>query len=322
MASAAEIIAIADLARRCAREGARAVLAQLLSVEGSHYRRPGARMLLAEDGRSAGAISAGCLEGDLRERLSPVAGTGRAEIVEYDSRTFEDLVWGLGSGCNGRVRILLSPVTPALVAALEGARDALVSGAAVRLATVVGAPRGSEERLGEMRLLAAGESAAAEPGLDARVEEVDPPIALWIAGCGPDAAPVARLATELGWIVSVIADRDPGFVRGRFGGLPVAHAGGVAQAAALPVHARTAAVVMSHSFVDDAAALEALLPRGLPYLGVLGPRERTRRLLAACGAPEAAGEKIRSPVGLNIGAETAPEIALSIVSEIQTVLGG
>ncbi|HET7451263.1 MAG TPA: XdhC family protein, partial [Thermoanaerobaculia bacterium] len=145
---------------------------------------------------------------------------------------------------------------------------------------------------------------------------------LLIAGCGPDAVPLARLAAELGWTVSVISARDAAFVQARFSGLPVVHAGAVAAAATVPVHSRTAAVVMSHNFVDDAAALEALLPRRLPYLGVLGPRERTRRLFAACGAAEDAASRIHSPVGFNIGAETAPEIALSIASEIQAVLAG
>ncbi|HKB70349.1 MAG TPA: XdhC family protein, partial [Thermoanaerobaculia bacterium] len=318
MASAVEILAIVRLARQCASDGVPAVLARLVSVEGSHYRKPGARMLLARDGRSAGAISAGCLEADLRERLPGVLSSGRAEIVEYDSRTFEDLVWGLGSGCNGRVRILLSPLTASLREALERAGATLSGGAAVRLSTVVLAPAGSDRPAGEVRLLAAGESIPEEDGAEVIVEEIPPPISLLIAGCGSDAVPVARMAAELGWTVSVLADHDLSFVLERFAGLPVAHAGGNASASAVPVHPRSAAVVMSHSFADDAAALAALLPRGFPYLGVLGPRERTRRLLASCGGSEAA--EIHSPAGLNLGAETAEEIALSIVAEIQATL--
>jgi xanthine/CO dehydrogenase XdhC/CoxF family maturation factor len=254
--------------------------------------------------------------------MPSVASEGRARIAEYDSRSFEDLVWGLGSGCNGLVRVLLAPLSPPLVSALERARSALSAGAFVRIATVVGVPTGSEIRLGETRVLGADETVAEEPGVDVAVEEVAPPIGLLIAGCGPDAVPLARLAAELGWAVSVIAGRDAGFVHARFSGLPVVHAGGVAEAATVPVHPRTAAVVMSHNFVEDAGVLEALLPRRLPYLGVLGPRERTRRLLSACGAAGDAPSRIHSPVGLNIGAETASEIALSIVSEIQAVLAG
>jgi xanthine/CO dehydrogenase XdhC/CoxF family maturation factor len=276
-------------------------------------------MLIAGDGRSAGAISAGCLESDLRRRLPAVVAGGRAEVAEYDSRSFDDLVWGLGSGCNGRVRVLLSPVTESLRAAFEGAADSLSSGRPVRLETVVAAPAGAARRLGDLRLLASGEKAG-EGTEEVIVEEILPPVSLVIAGCGPDAVPLARIAADLGWSVTILADRDPKFVRERFAGLPVSRAGGLAAAASLPVHARSAAVVMSHGFADDAAALEALLPRGFPYLGVLGPRERTRRLFAACGAPPDAAAKIRSPVGADIGAETAAEIALSIAAEIQATL--
>ncbi len=277
-------------------------------------------MLIAEDGRSAGAISAGCLEADLRRQLPGVLAAGRAGVVEYDSRTFEDLVWGLGSGCNGRVRILLSPFAGALRETLERASDLLSNGRTVRLETVVSPAGGSTAEVGDARLLGEIESSGEERG-EVFVEEIRPPVSLLIAGRGPDAVPLARLAAELGWAVSVIADGDGASVLERFAGLPVAFAGGVEAARSFPVHARTAAVVMSHRFADDAAALEALLPRGFPYLGVLGPRERTRRLLAACGAESAAG-RVRSPAGLNIGAETAAEIALAIVAEIQSALSG
>ena len=319
MASAAEIIAIAKLARACADDGVRAALAHLVSVEGSHYRRPGARMLIAEDGRSAGAISAGCLESDLRRRLPSVLADGGAALVEYDSRTFDDLVWGLGSGCNGRVRVLLAPASGSLRETLDRAAQALASGRPARLATVVAAAPGAGRAPGEVRLLEPGE-AGREDGGETVVEEVLPPVSLVIAGCGPDAVPLARMAAELGWIVTVLSDRDPAFVRARFPGLPVSHAGGVAAARSLAVHARSAAVVMSHGFADDAAALGALLSRGFAYLGVLGPRERTRRLLAACGAPVETAAGIRSPAGVDIGAETAAEIALSIAAEIQGAL--
>jgi len=320
MASAVEISAIVRLARQCDSDGVPAVLARLVSVEGSHYRKPGARMLLVRDGRSAGAISAGCLEADLRERLDGVLASGRAELVEYDSRTFEDLVWGLGSGCNGRVRILLSPFAGALRETLERAADLLSSGRAVRLETVVSPDAGSAREAGDVRLLGEGESPDEERG-EVFVEEIRPPVSLLIVGRGPDAVPLARLAAEMGWAVSVVADGDGASVLERFAGLPVAFAGGVEAARSFPVHARTAAVVMSHRFADDAAALEALLPRGFPYLGVLGPRERTRRLLRSIATEDAAG-RVRSPAGLNIGAETAEEIALSIVAEIQSTLPG
>ena len=315
VASGAEIAAILRLARACDARGVRSALAQLVSVEGSHYRRPGARMLIAEDGGAAGAISAGCLEADLRLRAAEVLSAGRSARVDYDSRTFEDLVWGLGSGCNGKVSVVVSPFEGARRDALERAAEALERGRTVRLATAVGGQSGREP--GDVRLLEGLEDP--ESLSDCFVEDILPAVSLMLAGSGPDAVPVARLALELGWRVSVRSTRDPSHLRERFGGLAVDLAG-LDSLRAVPVHSRSAAVVMSHSFVDDAAALEVLLPMEFPYLGVLGPRERTARLLRACGAADGAAAKIHSPAGLDIGAETAGEIALAIVSEIQLAL--
>lgn len=315
VASSAEIAAIVRLAKACDARGVRSALAQLVSVEGSHYRRPGARMLIAEDGETAGAISAGCLEADLRLRAAEVLSAGRSTKVDYDSRTFEDLVWGLGSGCNGKVTVVVSPFEGARRDALERAAGALERGRTVRLATSLGGPAGREP--GDIRLVEGpGERGALS---DCFVEEIHPAVSLLLAGAGPDAVPLARLALELGWRVCVRSPRDPSHLGERFGGLAVDLAG-LDSLGAAPVHSRSAAVVMSHSFTDDAAALEVLLPMEFPYLGVLGPRERTARLLRACGAAEGAAAKIHSPAGLDIGAETAGEIALSIVSEIQEAL--
>jgi xanthine dehydrogenase accessory factor len=308
--SGSEILAIARLARECEAGGVRAALAHLTRVEGSHYRRSGARMLLAEDGRSAGAISAGCLEADLRLRLEGVLSGGRAESIEYDSRSFEDLAWGLGSGCNGKVRVLLSPFSGRLREAIDGAAAELVAGKTALLATVVEPP-------GDTRLLAGPEEADRSRESGELVEAIRPPISLLLSGAGPDAVPVARLARQLGWIVSVLSSRDRAFVEARFPGIDVEFAGGAEAVPALRVHARSAAVVMSHSFAEDTENLRALLAREFPYLGVLGPRERTVRLLRATGARPEVADRIHSPVGMNLGAETAEEIALSIVSEIQ-----
>ncbi len=322
MASATEISAILSLARSCEAGGVRTGLARLVSVEGSHYRRPGARMILAEDGRTAGAISAGCLEADLRGRLPGVLASGLTEAIDYDSRTFEDLVWGLGSGCNGLVRVLLSPFEGALRETHERIAQKLAAGESVRLATAVAPVPGSRLRPGEILVLGREERFPSDEGSSLFLEEIHPAVALLIAGAGPDAVPLARVAAGLGWTVRVLSSRDPAFLRERFRGIEVELAGGIEAAGTFPAHSRSAAVVMSHSFADDAATLERLLPRGLPYLGVLGPRERTARLLRACGASPGEAAKIRSPAGRDIGAETAEEITLAIVSEIQAVLGG
>ena len=319
MTCAAEISSILRLARACETEGVRTALARLVSVEGSHYRRPGARMLLAEDGRTAGAISAGCLEADLRRRLPGVLEGRETAVLEYDSRIFEDLVWGLGTGCNGLVRVLLSPFDGALREAHEQIALALAAGRSVLIATALAPVPDSSLRTGDVLLLDGNRVAPRESAVFR--EEIQPAISLLIAGAGPDAVPLARFAASLGWRIAILTERGEELVRERFSGVAAEYAGGLESARAAPLHGRSAAVVMSHNFNDDAAVLGELLGREVPYLGVLGPRERTERLLKACGAPPEARAKIHSPMGLDIGAENAEEIALSIVAEIQSVFG-
>jgi xanthine/CO dehydrogenase XdhC/CoxF family maturation factor len=310
MASGAEIAAILRLSRACEEEGVPTVLARLVSVEGSHYRPAGARMLIAADGRSAGAISAGCLEADLRRRSGEVLSSGRTESIDYDSRSFEDLAWGLGTGCNGVVRVLLSRFDGPIRESLARISGILAAGGTARVATVVAGPR-----IGDVRVLGDEEEIPAGGTGELLVEVISAPVSLLIAGAGPDAVPLARLAAGLGWNVTILSSRDPESVRALVPDV-AAEVAGLEAAKTIRLHGRSAAVVMSHRFADDALVLEQLLGRGLRYLGVLGPRERTARLLRSFAAGNAL-EGVRSPVGLDIGGETAEEIALSIVAEIQ-----
>jgi xanthine dehydrogenase accessory factor len=90
----------------------RMAMATVVNVRGSAYRRPGARMLIAPDGQAVGTISGGCLENDVRERAAMVAGNGKPSLVTYDSTAPDDIVFGLGLGCNGIVQVLIEPVNP------------------------------------------------------------------------------------------------------------------------------------------------------------------------------------------------------------------
>src|SRR5438876_187241 len=104
-----ETQSIVEAYRRAAAENVRAALATVVRLEGSAYRRPGARMLVTEDGRTTGMVSGGCLDGDVRERAARVMRTGKPTLVRYDTTTDEDVVWGLGLGCNGVVDVLIEP---------------------------------------------------------------------------------------------------------------------------------------------------------------------------------------------------------------------
>jgi len=133
------------------------------------------------------------------------------------------------------------------------------------------------------------------------VEVIEPPRALAIFGNGPDVAPLVAFAQQLGWDATRFA----------------------AAARDVDVHAFDAAVVMTHNFLHDVELLELLLPSPVRYVGILGPKRRREELLAhVSDAARAHADRLRGPIGLDLGAETPEEIALSIVAEVQAVLHG
>lgn len=297
------------------------VLATLVSVEGSSYRRPGARLLVRPDRSRIGSISGGCLEEDVIARAAAVFESGQPETVIYDTTSENDLVWGVGLGCHGVVRVLLEKMPPAPPWAV-----ALASNARRRRTTAVSVTFGGEDlsRWGT-RLAAPGDCADPEALF---LQMIAPPPALVIFGAGDDAQPLARLAHELGWHVTV-ADPRPAFATPeRF---PTADTCVVAPADTLvgrvAPDSHALAVVMTHHYVHDLPILRDLLPRPLGYLGLLGPRKRADRILqdiVAGGLELSSAQRARlhAPVGLDLGADSPEQVALSIVAEIQATLSG
>lgn len=336
-------------------------LATVVSVKGSVYRRPGARMLISNHGQSLGAISGGCLEGDVIERAYQVMTSGHPQLVTYDTTSDGDTVWGLGMGCNGEVQVLIEPVSagtdPHPIKMLE---TLLSESLPLVWATVVKTTDLNSVAVGSHLLLRSDESVESSiPNqtlaklllADARqvlrhrkselkaylVEEVttqvfleflEPPQPLVIFGAGYDALPLVALARELGWQVSVI-DHRPAFARAeRF---PLANQVIQSHPENISDHVkltpRTVTVVMTHNYQRDGEILQALLPFSLPYIGMLGPKRRTDALLndlQAAGVDITPDQRRRifGPVGLDIGAETPEEIALSIIAEIRAVTSG
>jgi xanthine/CO dehydrogenase XdhC/CoxF family maturation factor len=298
------------------------VLATLVSAEGSSYRRAGARLLVTSAGARIGSISGGCLEEDVLARASEVKKTGRAELVVYDTTSENDLVWGVGLGCHGVVRVLLEKLPPQstwtgpLAANLRAQNP-------TDLAIVWEA---SDPALLGTHL------AEQLPALPAHAtvfrDMIAPPPALFVFGAGDDAQPLVRGAKEFGWRV-IVADPRPAFATAeRF---PQADTRVVAPAHELV--ARTSpgfaalVVVMTHHYVHDVPLLRDLLPRPLAYLGLLGPKKRADKIfgdLADNGLVISPEQKARlhAPVGLDLGAETPEEVALSILAEMQASLGG
>jgi xanthine dehydrogenase accessory factor len=346
----------------------RCALATVVSVEGSSYRRPGARMLIGEGGGSTGTISAGCLEADVIEHARRVIDTASAQLLEYDTTSAnEDIVWGLGLGCNGVVRVLVEPVDGASIP-IEALRRSSGPGSRfepVLLATVyrrdrAGWAEGVDVQIGAHLTIAPdhtavhdGMSPAAAAALTpllqlastspvawgSRVHDVDgtvvtafverllPPVRLVIFGAGQDAVPVVDSAQALGWQVEVVDPRCRPASLDRFSTAAV-RLTRAEDFPAVEIDAQTAALVMSHDYAQDLAALARLVGSPASYIGVMGPRKRTVQILmdlAARGHVSDEDEtlaRLHAPAGLDIGANGPAEIALSIVAEARAVLAG
>jgi len=298
--------------------GEKFALATLVHAEGSSYRRPGARMLICEDGRTIGSLSGGCLEQEVALRAREVLQHGKPAMMTFDTRR--------RFGCAGKIDIFIERASEKflvdLAARLEARRNC-------RIVTIFeGAELGS-------RVLpsSVGDDAVVPREADsfpyrngALVQEIFPPIRLLIFGEGPDSAPLRNFGETLGWRVILATSASE---------LAAPSAAPTAAATAIrdsriaadeliePFDEWTAAVVKSHNYGRDFAALEKLLPLNLRYVGLVGPRKRRDQLLndlLDLGVTINAG--FFSPAGLDIGAESPEEIALAIISEIQRVFAG
>ena len=344
-----DIVAAFD---KIASLGKTAALATLVKVKGSTYRRPGARMLMTPDGWLLGSISGGCLEGDVFAHAQQVMDSGKPTLVKYDTTESEDIIWGLGLGCQGIVHVLIEWLTDeselSPIAFLAECFHRRQTGV---LVTVFGVDGRSEIKMGDRLMLhpdgtvnsnitdsvrsriiddaiVAAQSTQSSVkmyqlpagSVEVFIEVIQPPVPLIIFGAGHDAMPVVRLAKELGWQVSVVDSRPAYATTARF---PLADAVILAHPQAVHEHIsidnRTAAVIMTHNYLHDRELLQTLLPSPLSYLGVLGPKRRTEQLLQELGRAEQLNH-LYSPVGLDIGADTPEAIALAILAEIQTVL--
>lgn len=302
-----------------------AALATLVEVSGSSYRRAGARLLLASPGDSLGTLSGGCLEEDVLARCARVQRSGVAEIASYDTREENDVVWGVGLGCHGVVRILIEPLRtcPDWV---HQARAAAQSRQEITLSVSFGS---------ELSRAIGTSTAVEEAGLDPSptrfIERIPPPFRLLVFGAGEDARPLVRFASMLGWQVTVLDPRPALPTRERFPEAVAHHAGPVAALLeATTTDERTAAVIMTHHYVHDLPLLTALRRKRLAYLGLLGPRARADRLLRAADAggdapamtPATPPPVLHAPVGLDLGGDGPAAVALAIVAEIQASLSG
>ncbi|HEX3659859.1 MAG TPA: XdhC family protein [Acidobacteriaceae bacterium] len=334
----AELREILDLWKRASAAGEDVCLATVVGIEGSAYRRPGARMLLTAGGQRAGTVSGGCLEAEIAKKAWWLTEKGPS-IQRYSSFFDDDGDMPYGLGCGGTVLIALERGEPA-AQCLETLRRSVEK----RTASVIVTDTVTSAAGTRLVLNAAGEAlyaAKAEPALEKLahevlhrrasrqaehlfVEFVAPPPAITIFGAGDDARPLLAFADVLGWHAT-LADGRANLARPeRF---PQAARVGGLEAALAVLTSDDAAVLMTHSYEQDRQILRALLTRELRYLGVLGPRARTERLVSEVASelaldPDTCLGRLHSPVGLDLGGHAPASIALSIAAELQAVFAG
>jgi len=302
----------------------RAALATVVRVEGSSYRRAGARMLVLDDGTYLGGISGGCLEGDALRRAQKGIALQRPSVITYDTTQDDDYQIGVGLGCQGIIDVLFTPLQPddptcplRILASLTAIRQP------VALITITGSP--DPHRLGACWLHSTATANAGastntatpaafnsevDQALAARqsriitqgetryfIEIILPAIHIAAYGGSYDIHTLRRQTAELGWDFTVVNKSNPQ--------PPV-------------IDDYTAVLLMSHDYNTDKRNLETVLPSPATYIGILGPHKRAAKLFAELAVKEDDVRRIYAPAGLDIGAATPEEIALSILAEVRS----
>lgn len=329
-------------------------LATVVRVDGSSYRRPGARMLVTDDGMITGAISGGCLEGDALQKALFAMATGENKLIRYDSTGEDDIQFGFHLGCNGVVHILFEPIkkndpqNPLELLRLISNNDeggilvTLFSMKKIqpgtRLLYLKNNVHGSLTESVQCLLTKPVNIAYAEKQssfLDVDIEQttctafiewIDRPVSIVIAGAGNDIQPLVEIAAKLGWLVTVVDGRSHYTLPERFPDASKVLCSKPANILSqIKKGSQSVFLLMSHNYNYDLGFLKKIVEQEFDYIGLLGPAQKRNRMLSdlkdqGIRLNEEQLSKIHGPAGLDIGAENSTEIALSIVAEIKAFL--
>lgn len=332
---------------RLRQSGSRAALATVVCIRGSAYRREGAKLLVAEDGTAVGNVSGGCLEQDVKESALQVIASGMPRLRSYCSGADDIGAWDMGLGCDGQVEIFVEPADGdwhSVRSLLDlGEPFAVCTAVAVepdarnRSRLIVRSSGKQEGTLGSVELdTAAMDAASAAFKRDAhsKVYEIaghrvfidlfEPPPRLLLIGAGDDARPLSRLAADAGFSVTVIDRRRALLAPERFiDAVRLVESEAQTLVERARPDRRCYAVLMTHNYASDREYLAALLKTSVTYIGLLGPRQRTARMLDSLEVRNTADlDRIHAPVGLDLGGEGAEQVALAIVGEVLSVCAG
>ena len=339
--------------------GKQTALATVVHVEGSSYRRPGARMLIEDDGQLTGAISGGCLEGDALRKALLVMTEKRSRLVTYDTMDDDDAKFGVGLGCNGIIQVLIEPIDTAdpdnpiqyLKAVNERRQKAVlitlfslqdkkdIQYGTCLLLTENGnliehTPVLKEVLIADAREALSNQTSSFknyisnDHNLTAFVEMIKPPLSVIIIGAGNDVMPLVDMADILGWETTVVDGRANYAKKERFVSACQVFVSKPEQVLEqIEIGEHTVFLLMTHNYNYDMAMLKQLLQKNVSYIGMLGPKNKRERMLnelkdeGLIFTPQQLSV-LHSPVGLDIGAETSEEIALSILAEIKALFAG
>ena len=351
-----DIIIAYDQAQKLGKQTA---LATVVHVEGSSYRRPGARMLIEDDGQLTGAISGGCLEGDALRKALLVITEKRSRLVTYDTMDDDDAKFGVGLGCNGIIQVLIEPIDIAnpnnpiqYLRTINEKRQKAV------LITLFSLQDKKDPQYGTCLLLkedgnviyntpvlkdvliADAKDAMTTQissfknyisdnhNLTAFIEMIKPPVSVVIVGAGNDVVPLVEMADILGWETTVVDGRANYAKKERFVSACQVLVSKPEQVLdQIAIDENTVFLLMTHNYNYDMAMLKQLLQKNISYIGMLGPKKKRERMLnelkdEGLTFSQQQLSVLHSPVGLDIGAETSEEIALSILAEIKALFAG
>ena len=300
----------------------RSVLATVVDLNGTSYRRPGVRMLINENGKTVGAVSGGCVEKEIQRQTQTVFKTGKAKMMTYDGR--------LRLGCEGILYILIEPLTLTLEF-LETFNSYLDNRKTFKAITRYSKTPGENESMGTIiefkeKIFSLNDTKPEKAEKHLTFSQTFPPLfQLYIFGAEHDAVEVCKAANNLGWKVTVVAGPDEAKTIDYFSGASQLITPTFDTIDTSSIDKETAIILMTHSFNKDVQYLMALKEVKPAYFGLLGSNQRRERVLEKFLEyyPDISTEfieQLHGPAGINIGAETPAEIAVSILAEILSVV--
>ncbi|WP_420316127.1 XdhC family protein [Ekhidna sp.] len=357
-----ELKTIIEAYKKATTEGIKTVLATVVHVDGSSYRRPSARMLVDEYGITTGAISGGCLEGDALRKALHALVQNRNVLISYDTSDEADAVVGAQLGCEGIIQVLFEPIDQddpinpiALLEQIINEDKPYVMLTLFNLKVKRGEQPGCTLLLkdGAKTLGSIGDSSLQEAILkdaatvfeekrslfrayeedqvthNAFIEYFPPAVSLIIVGAGNDTQGLALMAETLGWNIYIVDGRPSHASESRFtSSCQIIVAKPEEALQNIPINEQTVFVLMTHNYQYDLSILECILPyEQVPYIGILGPKKKFDRMVndlkdKGVTITQSQLDRMYAPIGLEIGAETPEEIAISVLAEINAVLNG